>query len=253
MTTASLQCPFALDQDSLKDQVILVVGALGGIGQAVALEIAQRGAELILLDRGLKELEKMYDHFMSLQLPEPALHEANLMTLGPSEARHIAHHIQKLYGALDGLVFCSGFWGSLTPIEHYQEKMWLEVMHLNVNMPFLLTKYMLPLLKQSDNSHIVFTESPMSTSAKAYHGPFCSSQSALASFREVLASELAGQAPFVVGLNPQAVQTKQRANTFPGLPGSGYLPKEVASFYSAMLVHGQEYHGQLYSLPPYQE
>ena len=249
MTTPSLQCPFALNQDSLKGQVIMVVGALGGIGQAVALELAQRGAELILLDRGVKELEKMYDHFTSLGLPEPALHEANLMTLGIEQARHIAHHVHKLYGKLDGLVFCSGFWGTLTPIEHYQEKMWLEVMHLNVNMPFLLCKHMLPLLKQSSNSHILFTESPMSTKAKAYHGAFSSSQFALASLRQVLATELEGHAPYVIGLNPQAVQTKQRANTFPALPGSGYLPSQVAAFYTAMLVHGQEYHGQLYALP----
>ena len=60
--------------DLLHDRVILLTGAAGGIGQAVAMDMAAHGATTILLDREVSGLEQTYDSIVAAGHPEPALY-----------------------------------------------------------------------------------------------------------------------------------------------------------------------------------
>ena len=46
---------------SLKNHVILITGAAGGLGSTAALTLAKLGAQIILLDKNLPKLEIIYD------------------------------------------------------------------------------------------------------------------------------------------------------------------------------------------------
>ena len=68
----SLEPPFDLSQitlhpDELAGRVIGITGPTAGIGRALALECAQRGAEVILLGRNLRKLEAVHAEIEALR------------------------------------------------------------------------------------------------------------------------------------------------------------------------------------------
>ena len=60
--------------------------------------------------------------------------------------------------------------GERAPIEHYDVAKWMRTVHVNVNVPFILTKSCLPLLKRSADPVILFTSSGVGKRGRAYWG-----------------------------------------------------------------------------------
>ena len=58
---------------SLRERIVLIVGASGGLGRASALAAAKAGANVVLLGRKVRALEKVYDEIVALNLAAPAL------------------------------------------------------------------------------------------------------------------------------------------------------------------------------------
>ena len=70
----------------LKDHVILIAGAGGGLGSTAALALAKQGAHIILLDKSIPKLEKIYDLIVESGAPEPTLYPFDLA--GASEVQY---------------------------------------------------------------------------------------------------------------------------------------------------------------------
>ncbi|WP_455204953.1 SDR family NAD(P)-dependent oxidoreductase, partial [Kaarinaea lacus] len=126
------------EPDILKDKIILVTGAGDGIGEAVAKAYAQYGATVILLGRTQKKLEKVYDDIVASGFPEPAIYPLELQTAAPKDYGLLAKTLHQEFGHLDGLLHNAATLGTLTPIEHYDVRLWMHVMHVNINAPFLI-------------------------------------------------------------------------------------------------------------------
>ena len=62
----------------LENRVILITGAAGGLGSTAALEFAKQGAVVILLDKNLPKLEKVYDAILEQGGIEPILYPFDL-------------------------------------------------------------------------------------------------------------------------------------------------------------------------------
>ncbi len=231
----------------LEDKVILLIGATGCIGQEVAKTLCQQNAQVILVSKQIKRLEKLYDQLETLGKYEPALQAMNLMNVGIDDCLTLKTHIENLFGRLDGIIFCSGKWGDLTPIEHYKESDWLELMHLNLNIPFLLTKHLLPLLKRTKDSTVIYSESPLSSQTKAYHGAFNCAQSGLRTMIELLDQENSYLSIRFMGLNPECVNSATRRKLYPADPNpeKSLEAKDLAPIYATLLTQaGEVYKGK---------
>jgi NAD(P)-dependent dehydrogenase (short-subunit alcohol dehydrogenase family) len=107
--------------------------------------------------------------------------------------------------------------GPRVPIEHYDAVTWRRVMHVNVDAAFLLTKSLLPALRQSDDASVVFTSSSVGRVGRAYWGAYAASKFAVEGLAQVLADELAHEGRIrVATLNPGATRTHMRATAYPG-------------------------------------
>ncbi len=62
----------------LKDQVILITGAGGGLGATAALALAKNRANIILLDKNIPKLEAIYDAIVSANAAEPIIYPFDL-------------------------------------------------------------------------------------------------------------------------------------------------------------------------------
>lgn len=200
---------------SLENRVILITGASDGIGKALALACAAHGATMILHGRNVKRLEGVYDAIMNANGKTPAILPLDFEKAGTQDYEKLTDAIQNEYGRLDGLVHNAGMLGERAPIEHHDVPKWLRTMHVNVNAPFILTKYCLPLLKQSDDASIVFTSSGVVPRPRAYWGGYLASKWASDGLMRMLADELENDHIRVNSINPGAVRTNMRLQAYP--------------------------------------
>lgn len=241
--------------DLLAHRVILVTGAGDGIGRAVADLCAAHAATVVLLGRTVEKLERAYDAIRSAGGPEPAIYPMDLSGAMPPDYEALAARLESELGRIDGLVHNAARLGALGPLEHYAPDAWQELMQVNVNAPFLLTRALLPLLRRTAAAHghasVVFTSSGVGRRGRAYWGGYSVSKFALEGLTQVLADELDGGTGIRVNsLNPGPVRTRMRANAFPAEdPETLITPEEAARAWLWLLdargVHGQALEAQV--------
>lgn len=237
METVTLKLAQLKETITLKDKIILITGAGAGIGRALALHLARCGATTILLDKSLKQLESLYDEMLAEKLPEPALHPVNFLKMVPDDVCTIKESIEQLFGRLDGIVHNAGITGPITPIVNLPPQKWQEVVHLNLNVPFILTQILLPLCLKSEQGHILFTTANESITPKAYWSAYGASKAGIAQFAATLHEEMeANTALNINTINPVMARTGLRLQAYPGLdPNSFPTAESLVPFYSYVL------------------
>jgi NAD(P)-dependent dehydrogenase (short-subunit alcohol dehydrogenase family) len=201
--------------DSLRDRIILITGASDGIGRAVAKAAAAHGAQVILHGRNVKRLEAVYDEIVAAKQPRPSILPLDLEKAGPAEYEALVNAIDKEFGRLDVLLHNAGMLGERAPVEHYDVPKWLRTMHVNANVPFILTQRCLPLLRKSKDASIVFTSSSVVAKPRAFWGAYLASKWASEGLMRMLADELEQPGIRVNSLNPGKVRTNMRVQAYP--------------------------------------
>lgn len=199
----------------LKNRVILVTGAGDGIGKAAAIDYAKHGATVILLGRTVEKLEHVYDAIEANGGPQPAIIPLDLR--GATDANYVdmAETIESQFGRLDGILHSAGILGKMTPFEQADSALWEEVMKVNVTAGMMLTKALLPLLRQSEDASVIFTSSGVGKKGRAYWGAYAVSKFATEGLMQVLADELSNTRIRCNCINPGATRTAMRAKAYP--------------------------------------
>jgi NAD(P)-dependent dehydrogenase (short-subunit alcohol dehydrogenase family) len=220
--------------DLLQDRIIMVTGAGAGIGAAAARSFARHGATVVLVGRTQKKLEAVYDAIVEEGSPEPTIAVIDFAKAQPDDYQAIADALDKEFGRLDGLLHNAGILAARSPIEHHEVHTWLEVMHVNLNAPFILTQTLLPLLKKSSDASIVFTSSGVGRTGRAYWGAYAVSKFGTEGLMQTLADELDDIR--VNCINPGATRTAMRKAAYPGEdPTSLLTPEDIMDTYLWLL------------------
>ena len=201
---------------SLKNHVILITGAGGGLGGTAALTLAKNGAHIILLDKNIAKLEAVYDAIVAANAPTPIIYPFDLAGANENEYQELANKINEEYGSLQGLLHSAVEFSSFTPISQFGTKEWGHTLNVNLNAPFLLTRMLLPVLEKSPQSSVVFTSDSSARNAHAYFGAYGVSKIALEGLAKILAKELEAAGKIRVNtLIPGAVDSPLRKRAYP--------------------------------------
>ena len=201
-----------IDQIKLDDRIILITGASDGIGKAVALDCAKRGATVILLGKTIHKLESVYDEIVEAGGTEPAIYPMDLRGASADDYDDLHDNIEKEFGRLDALFNNAGWMGASTPMDIFDTELWYQVLQVNLNAPFLLTKACLPLIKTSEHGAIVFTADGKTS---AYWGAYGVAKSGMSTMMTILADELESQNIVVNAYDPGPVRTSFRTRAYP--------------------------------------
>ena len=206
----------------LQNRIALITGASRGIGEAVAKAYAAAGAHVILIARSVNELERVDD----------AIRVAGgQATLVPMDLRHIdkidqlALHITERFGRLDILVGNAGVLGDLRPVTHITDKLWNEVMLVNLTVNHRLIRAFDPLLKKSDAGRAIFTTSDTARTPYPYWGAYAISKAALEHMVKLYAAESATGTIRANLVDPGEVATKLREGAYPGQVDQPGIPR----------------------------
>jgi NAD(P)-dependent dehydrogenase (short-subunit alcohol dehydrogenase family) len=178
-------------QPDLRDRLILVTGAYGGLGRAVSLGCAQAGATVVLLGRVVRRLEALYDEIANQGWPAPIIHPLDLATAEGAAFESAAEAIATQFGRLDGLVHTAAVLGALAPLEHQSLESWTGTYRVNTVAAAALTRACSPLLRASADASVIFTLDSRGQEPRAYWGGYAASKAALAALFAELVDEWA--------------------------------------------------------------
>ena len=206
-----------MKQDSvLNGRKILLTGATGVLGRALARELAQHGAELILLARRKANLEELDDAIAKDGGRAPTLVEFDFHRAQDIQYQELAGALAQdlARDGLDAMIFAAGMHTGLHPIEHLSIKDWRKILDVNLNAPFLLIQQIMPLLKQA-KGHLIGVSAPPENKSKAFWGAYGVSKSGLDALLEICRQEAEGTVK-VSRFEAQPMASLIRAAVYPG-------------------------------------
>ncbi len=234
---------------ALRDRVILISGAQGGLGSAAAQACARAGATMVLLGRKPPKLNRVYDACAKLG-PEPLLYPLDLEGAVPDDYAEMADRLYRQLGRLDGVLHCAAEFRGLTPLEHTDPANFARAVHVNLTAPWWLSQACLPLLKQSADAALVFALDDLSRVGQAYWGGYGLAQHGLGAMVGMLDAELAGSSVRVSALQPGPMRTALRARAYAeDKDAQARDPADYAEACVTLLSSaGAEHRGQVWSV-----
>jgi len=242
---------FVPNNDQLKNRVVVISGATGGLGTALSKACAMAGATVVLLGRNLQKLEALYDVLESSQLSsgepaaQPAIVTLNQEVATEADYQRISEMLMDEFGKVDALVHTAADLGVMTPMPAIAQSDWTRVMSINLTSARLLTNACLPLLEHSDNASIVFT---LDEKSSAYWGAYGVSKAALHQLMTIMVDEtdtrLNNQGNAKVAMNaidPGPMRTPLRRKAFPGeLESETEPPEAVLGAFLSLIARNEQ-------------
>lgn len=155
----------------IKDKVVIVTGASGGIGLATARLFAARGAKVALAARSiekLKDLEK--------ELPGSFAVQTDMKN--EAEVRQLINDVYNHYGRIDVLINNAGQ-GMHVPVISTDLKSFREILELNVVSVLAAMEEAVPVMKKQGYGVIINISSGLSKRIVPGVGPYASTKYAL--------------------------------------------------------------------------
>ncbi|MEZ5461831.1 SDR family NAD(P)-dependent oxidoreductase [Dokdonella sp.] len=204
------------DSGALRERVVLVTGATGGLGRASALACARAGATVVLAGRKVRALEGLYDELVALEVPEPAIYPINLEGAAPDDYAGLAESVRLQCGRLDGIIHAAVHFNGLMPLDQVKPDGWLRTLQVGLTAPYALTQACLPLMRASSDAAIVFVLDDMDRVSKAYWGGYGVAKSGLAALASIAHEETESGPVRVHGLLPAPMRTALRRMAYFG-------------------------------------
>ena len=208
----------------LAGRVALITGASRGLGAAAALAYATAGAHCVLVARTVGGLEEVDDRLKAIG------GSATLVPLDVTDGHGIDRLGQALFdrfGRLDVLLGNAAILGTLSPMGHFEPKVFEQVMAVNVTANWRLIRSMDPLLRRSDAGRAIFVTSGASRRIIPYWGAYATSKAALDMMVGIYATEVAHTQVKVNLFNPGPMRTFMRREAFPGEDEAQQIPPEA--------------------------
>jgi len=177
---------------NLANKTILITGATGGIGKALAHSLAAKNCNLILVARKLTLLKSLSKTLIKQHKIAVSYFSCNLRD--KTARKRLISKLRRRATRLDCLVNSAGI-GVYKPFDKVTEKDWENSYDLNVTAPYFLTQGLLPMLKTSKLSLILNIGSGAGVTPMPERSIYCSTKFALRGWTLSLAEETREKSP----------------------------------------------------------
>ena len=185
-------------------KVAFVTGGASGIGEAVAMQLAARGAKVVVADLKLESGQKVVDAIVAAGGTAAAV----AVDVGqPEQVEKAVQFAVDTYGALHLAVNNAGIGGVAKPAADYTIEEWRKVVQIDLDSVFYSTKYEIPALLKSGGGAIVNMASILGTNGFASAPAYVSSKHGVVGLTKATAIDYAKQGIRVNAVGPGFIET----------------------------------------------
>jgi NAD(P)-dependent dehydrogenase (short-subunit alcohol dehydrogenase family) len=208
----------------LNDKVVAVTGAASGIGRALAVRLAAKGAHVALADvndAGLRETAGLLGH------PRGKVTSHIVDVRQREQVYRFAQDVEKQHGGADVVINNAGLTvrASLEDVSYEDFEL---VIGVNMWGVIYGTKAFLPLLRKRPEGHIVNISSINAMVPFMQNGPYNISKYAVLGLSETLMQELQGESIRVTCVHPGGIRTNIVRNSKTANPSDVAMFDRVA-------------------------
>lgn len=205
---------------SLNGKVVMITGAMGGLGQTVTGAFSQAGAKVMVVGRERPE-----------KLPEGLLGLSADVTDEAEVQRLMKEAVQKTT-RLDCLInLVGGF--AMGRLAETDASLWSRMLSLNLTSAFLLSREATRLMVKQGFGRIIHMAARAAVDPFPGAGGYIVSKSGLLALIKVLALELAGSGVKVNGVLPSTIDTPANRQSMPDADFTQWVKPEAIA---ALLV-----------------
>lgn len=184
---------------------VLITGARGNLGRAVAQAFAQAGARVVLLDRHAAPLPEAGNGHLALQ--------ADLL-----DAAQLAQAVQQAIqacGRIDVVCNLAGGFAMGPAVHETDAAAWDHLFDMNVRTVLNLARVVVPHLLEAGGGSIVNVGANSAARGLAQMGAYCASKDALARVTESMSAELRDRSIRVNAVLPSILDTPENRQAMP--------------------------------------
>lgn len=183
---------------------IIITGASSGIGQALAICLAEKGARLIVNARRSDLLEELKARLESIGT-EIAIVSGDVTR--PGTRRRIIEQAVSQFGGIDVLINNAGL-GAMGRFSGANADRLRQIMEVNFFAPVEFIRDVLPMLSRERDPLVVNIGSVLGHFAVPEKSEYCASKFALRGFSESLRSELSGTGIGLLVVSPSTTDSE---------------------------------------------
>jgi acetoacetyl-CoA reductase len=189
----------------LKDRVVLVTGAVGGIGRAISLHLAQEGATLALnyLVERDQDAEEFLDQ-LTRQGYRAKLYKADISRF--DEAAHMVEMATKEFGRIDVLVNNAGITIDKT-LKNMSPDQWEKVIGVDLSSVFHCSRAVIGQMLEHGYGRIINISSVVGQKGNFGQTNYAAAKAGIIGFTKALALETAKKGITVNAIAPGFVKT----------------------------------------------
>jgi NAD(P)-dependent dehydrogenase (short-subunit alcohol dehydrogenase family) len=206
------------------DQVVMVTGAAGNLGSAVAQAFQAAGAKLVLVDRRADRLPRLFPELASAT----DHHLATSVDLSDEDAvRRMVDAARAQFGRIDALINAAGGYRGGTPVHETPVDTWDFLLNLNARTAFIACRAVVPSMLAQGDGKIVNVAARSALKGTGNLAAYSASKCAVVRLTESLSAELKRSGINVNCILPGTIDTPQNRESMPKADTSRWVPPEA--------------------------
>ncbi|WMI64901.1 SDR family oxidoreductase [Aestuariibaculum sp. YM273] len=197
----------------MKDKVIIITGAAMGLGLAAAKVLAERKANLVLVDFNENQLNETVE---SLKNQHPDIKILSVIA-DVSKEEQVKNYVDvavKEFGRIDGLYNNAGIEGRQAPLTEYDLNVFKKVIDINLMGVYYGLRYVIPVMKKQNYGRIVNVASVGGIRGVLNQTPYVASKHAVSGMSKQAAVEYGKYGILTNAIAPGAILTPMVAEAF---------------------------------------
>ena len=206
------------------DRVVMVTGAAGNLGRAVARAFQAAGAKLVLVDRAADRLQRLFPDLVD----SPNYFLATSVDMTDADAvEAMVDEAVKRFGRVDVLVNTVGGFRAGTPVHETSFETWDFLLNLNARTVFTASRAIIPHMLREGSGRIVNVAARAALKGGARMAAYSVSKSGVVRLTESMAAELKKDGINVNCVLPGTIDTPQNRKAMPNANHSRWVKPEA--------------------------